>query len=140
MPLPCDETSDSATPNELTRWRIMETAWSIASLVTLPSSPGAIRGCNVTEVPPRRSRPKRTEVAPCTKTRAVIATTIRPRIAKVRTGRELVFIVLVFVDIGRESRRQVLVSRKAWRFPQVVFVLYGASPGLLPLARVEFWP
>ena len=44
VPLPCAATSDSATPSELTRWRMMETAWSIASLVTFPFSPGAIRG------------------------------------------------------------------------------------------------
>ena len=63
-PLPCEATSASATPSELTRWRIIPTAWSIASLVTFPFSPGAIRGCNVTLVPPRRSRPSLTLVAP----------------------------------------------------------------------------
>ena len=63
VPLPCAATSDSATPSEFTRWRIMDTAWSMASLVTLPFSPAAIRGCKVTDVPPRRSRPRRTDVA-----------------------------------------------------------------------------
>jgi hypothetical protein len=53
---------------------------------------------------------------------------MRPRIAKVRTGRELVFIGFVVVDIGAESRGQMQVSRKAWRFQEVAYVLYGANP------------
>ena len=63
VPLPCAVTSLSATPSELTRWRIIVTAWSTASVVILFASLEA-RGCSVTLVPPRRSRPRRTEDAP----------------------------------------------------------------------------
>jgi hypothetical protein len=52
---------------------------------------------------------------------------MRPRIAKVRPGREVVFIGFVVVDIGAESRGQMRVSRKAWRFQQVAFDLYDAN-------------
>ena len=54
---------------------------------------------------------------------------MRPRIAKDRPGRELVFVGFVVVDIGAESRGQMKVSRKACRFQQGVFVLYVASLG-----------
>ena len=57
-----------------------------------------------------------------------MATRMRPRMAKVRPGREVVLIGLLVVDISAESRRQMLVSRKAWRFQRVVFVLCGANP------------
>jgi hypothetical protein len=42
-----------------------------------------------------------------------MAMSTKARIAKVRPGRAAVFTGLLVVDIGRESRRQVLVSRKA---------------------------
>jgi hypothetical protein len=85
----------------------------MASFVMVPSSPGAIRGCKVTDVPPRRSRPNLTEVAPWMKTRPVIATKTNAKIAKVLTGRLDVLIGLFIVDISAESRRQRRVSRKA---------------------------
>ena len=63
VPLPCAVTSLSATPKESTRWRIIETASSMACGVILSASLDA-RGSSVTLVPPRRSRPRRTEDAP----------------------------------------------------------------------------
>ena len=42
-----------------------------------------------------------------------MATSTRPRMAKVRPGREVVLIGLLVVDISAESRRQMRVSRKA---------------------------
>ena len=52
-------TSDSATPKLSTRLRMMETAWSSASLVTL--APFSARGVRMTLVPPSRSSPSRGE-------------------------------------------------------------------------------
>ena len=94
----------------------------------------------MTEVPPRRSRPKRTEVDPWMKTRLAMATRTRARIAKVRVGREAVLIGLLVVDISAESRRQMRVSRKAWIFPQVVFVLCGAIPAQSPRDHEAYEP
>ena len=74
------------------------------------------------------------------KTQLAIATSTRPRMAKVRAGREAVFAGLLFVDIGAESRRQMRVSRKGWRFQQVVFVLYGAILELWPHVHAGYEP
>ena len=43
-----------------------------------------------------------------------------------------------FVDIGAESRRQVLVCRKARRWQQVVCVLCGQNPQQLRLFHGQF--
>ncbi len=64
LSLPSVFTWASDTPNPLTRWRMIWTAWFIASPVIFPSVPGIGFAVSVTLVPPARSMARRGCIAP----------------------------------------------------------------------------
>ena len=108
-PVPCRVTLDSATPSPSTRWRMMLTAWSTASSVTVPCSPGGTVGLRVRLVPPARSMPSFGEWLPLTTIQPNSATTIKAMTASARPGRDggvgaAKLSVLLIVDRGHVPR------------------------------------
>src|SRR4051812_12048772 len=83
---PCLATSDSATPEALTRLSMMSTAWAILSWVI--ASPVAVDADSVIRVPPWRSSPSFGAQVPMTATATYIAATQRAKMISVRPGRD----------------------------------------------------
>ena len=92
----------------------------------------------MTGVPPRKSNPRRTAVAPWTKAALARAITSRARMDNDRSGRPVFFVGLVGVDIEAESRHQSQVCRKARREPVVVCALCEQNRAPLQRDRALF--